>query len=101
MPPCMSVYPCTSVCPHTPVCSLYIMGFEGASVHPICHGDFQQEPVHWYLCQTFLSLSVYPFAPHFIMVIPVAPHHCGSLLYWTGCLWMYAQLHAVDLVLSL
>ena len=30
------------------------------------------------------------------MVIPVATHHCGLLLYWTGCLWMYAMLHAVD-----
>ena len=27
--------------------------------------------------------------------MPVAPHHCGFLLYWTGCLWMSAMLHAV------
>ena len=34
-------------------------------------------------------------ASHFLTVIPVAPHHCGLLLYWTGCLWMSAMLHAV------
>ena len=26
------------------------------------------------------------------MVIPVAPHHCGSLFYWTRCLRMYFVL---------
>ena len=29
------------------------------------------------------------------MAIPVTPHHCGWLPYWTGCLWMSAMLHAV------
>ena len=27
--------------------------------------------------------------------MPVATHHCGLLLYWIGCLWMSAILHAV------
>ena len=34
-------------------------------------------------------------ASKFKTVIPVASHHCGLLLYWTGCLWMSAMLHAV------
>ena len=53
--------------------------------------------VHWYICHTFLCLLVHPFAPQFIIVIPVDNHHDGSLLYWTGGWWMYAQIHAVDL----
>ena len=63
-----------------------------ASIHPICQGVFWG---HQYICQEFLSLLVHPFAPQFITVIPVAPHHCGLLRYWTGCLWMYATFHAV------
>ena len=51
---------------------------------------------HQNIFQAFLCLSVHPFALQFITQ-PVALHHCGSLLYWTGCLWMYAMLHAVDL----
>ena len=50
---------------------------------------------HQYICQAFLCLSVHPFAPQFITVIPVALHHYGLLLYWTGCLWMSAMLHAI------
>ena len=62
----------------------YVMGL-GASVH----------------LSAILCLSVHSFATQFITVMPVALHHCGLLLYWTGCLWMYAQLHAVDLFFSL
>ena len=46
-------------------------------------------------CQAFLCLSAHPFASQFIKVIPVGSHHGGLLLYWTGCLWMYAMLGAV------
>ena len=86
--PHVSIASCTSVCP--PI-HQYVS---------ICHGDFGAS-VHSYTCQTFLYLSVHPFASQFITVIPVALHNCGSLLCWTGCLWMYAQLHAVDLFFSL
>ena len=74
----------------------YIIGC-GESVHPICHGVFWG---HQYICQTFLCLSVNPFAPQLLKFIPVAPHHCQSLLQWTGCLWMCDMFHAVDLFFS-
>ena len=57
---------CSSVHPyvlHILLCSPYVMGSWG----------------HQYICQGFLSLLVYPFAAQFIMVIPVAPHHCWLL----------------------
>ena len=68
---------CTSVCPLSG--HLYI----GTSVRHFC--------VCQYICL--------PVSPHWSYQLP--PHHCWSLLCWTGCLWMYAQLHAVDLFFSL
>ena len=69
---------------------------------PICQGDLEghlHTPYgmgscreHQYICQTFLCLLVHPFTPQFITVIPIAPHHCGLLLNWTGCPWMYDWL---------
>ena len=70
----------------------------------ICHGDSggiyipNMSLVFWgdqYICQAFQCLSVYPFASQFIIFMPATAHHCGLLLYWTGCLWMSAMLHAV------
>ena len=93
--------PCTPVCPHTPctsvcspytICSPYVIGTCGASVHPICLGVFWGLSVH--LSGILVSVST-STASQFITVRPVAPHHCGLLLYWTGCLWMSAMLHAV------
>ena len=64
----------------------------GACVYPICLGVFWG---HQYIFQAFLCLLVHPVASQFITVIPVASHHYGLLLYWTGWLWMSAMLHAV------
>ena len=97
---CMPPYVCTSPYIHMPlhtphtcspytICSPYVMGTWRASKHPICLGGNQ------YICQASLCLSVCPFSSQFITVIPVAPHHCGLLLYWTGCLWMSAMLNTV------
>ena len=88
-----------AICPYTPyicmplythctsVCSLYtyvthVMGIWGHLYTPYIWGSFGG---HQDICWIFLCLSVHPFASQFITVIPVAPHHCGSLLYWTGC----------------
>ena len=82
-------YACPSILPYTicspcygdlgGICMPHILGSLGASVH---------------LVKTFLHLSVHQFAPQVVTVIPGGPHHCGLLLYWTGCLWMYAMLYA-------
>ena len=41
---------------------------------------------------TGISVSVSTsICSQFITVMPVAPHHCGLLLYWTGCLWLSAM----------
>ena len=89
MPPvCRHTY-CTSVCCPYSICSPYVMGTWGASIQPICLGVFGG---HQYICQAFLWLSVHPFASKFITVILAASHHCGLLLYWTGCQLMSALL---------
>ena len=87
---------------HIPPVHLYVPLYH---ILPICHGNFGViYTPHMslgllegdkYICQTFLCLPVHPFASQFITVIPAAPHHCGLLLYWTGCLWMSVILHAV------
>ena len=77
---CPCIPPYTSMFPYTSLCFPMSWGFWDASVH-----------------LSDISVSVSTSVCHqFIMVIPVAQHHCGSLLYWTGGLQMYAQLHAVD-----
>ena len=87
---CMSQYP--SVHLYIFLCSPYVMGTLRASVHPTCLWIFRG---HQYICQEFWCLSVHPFAHQLITVMPGAPHHCGLLLYWTGCLLMSAMLHSV------
>ena len=89
---CMSLY--TSIFSHTSICSSCVMGTLGTSVHDYVIGTLGG---YQYICLKFLCLSVHLFAPQFIMVIQVTHHLCGSLPYWTRGLWMYAQLHAVDL----
>ena len=105
MPHNMSVYPLYVCVPHTSICP------------PIHHGDIGG---HLYISQTLLCLLVHPFVYQFILVIPVAQHHCGSLavsfmagfstylfwvlfflLCWTRGLWMYAQATCCLLVLFL
>ena len=71
-----------------PICH----GDLGASVHPIWFGVFGG---HQYICQAFWCLSVHTFVSQLITFMPIFPHHCGLLLYWTGCLWMSAMLLAV------
>ena len=85
-----------SMSPHTSICFPYIMGTFWGEL---------------YICQTFLCLSLHPFAPQFITVIPATHYDCGSfsvpicseycffLHYLTGWLQMYVQAHAVDLFL--
>ena len=74
------------------ICSLNVMGTLGVeSVHPYVLGSFGPL-VHL----SGISVSVITsIVSQFITAIPVAPHHCGLLLYWTGCLWMSAMLHTV------
>ena len=84
--------------PFTPVCLpiLYVTK---------CHGDFGGHLYTPYVLGSLGEASVHlsgisksistPIASPFITVIAVAPHQCGLLLYWTGCLWMSAMLHAV------
>ena len=50
---------------------------------------------HQHICQTIWCLSVHSFVFLLITAMPVAPHYCGLLLYWTGCLWMSVMFHAV------
>ena len=92
--PCMAIHPCTFIYP--PYTSMFPICHEtmGACVHPICHGTLEG---HLYIGTSVrhFCVLVHPFAPQFIMVILVAHYHCGSLLYWTGCLSMYTQLHVV------
>ena len=74
------------------------------TMFPKCHGDFGGHLYTPYVLESWgasvhlsgISVSVNTsVAPQFITVIPVAPHHCGLLLYWPGCLWMSAMLCAV------
>ena len=96
---CIFVYPLyIHISPYIPVCSPYVTGTWGGISTTHMAWDFGG---HWYISHTFLGLSVHSFVPQVITVIPVAPHHCGSLLKWTGCLCMYVTLHAVDLLFSL
>ena len=74
-----SLYICMSPCIF-PKCH----GTLGASVHPICLRVFGRASVHLSCISVSISASI---VLQFIMVIPVAPHHCGLLLYWPGCLW--------------
>ena len=100
VPPYICMPPYIYMPLHTPV-HLYVPPIQyvphvsldiGGICTPLCFGVFRG---HQYICQAFLCLSVHPFASQLITVIPVAPHHCGLLLYWTGCLWIAAMLHAV------
>ena len=71
--------PCTSVCPpkiFVPHLYSHLSWVLGASVH------LSDIPVS-------VSTSIAS------QLITAAPHHCGLLLYWPRCLWMYSMLHAV------
>ena len=88
-----------SVCPPYP---LYICMFSLYHMFPLSWGlrDICTTLMSWGLLEDistsvrhlFVSTS---FTSQFITAIPVAPHYCGLLLYWTACLWMSAMLHAV------
>ena len=85
-------YPNTSVCspiPYVPHMSLVL----GGNLYTPCLGVFWGASVD--ICQAFLCLSLHPFASQFTTVILAVLQHYGLLLYWTGCLWMSARLHAV------
>ena len=91
--------PCMSVCCHTFTVHLYVplyhmfptfCGNLGAPVHPICLGVFRSDQStvrHFCACQYIHCLSVHN--SH------ISPSQSMLLLYWTGCLWMSAMLHAV------
>ena len=85
------LYICVPPKPYVPQ---YVMGTWGHLYTPYVLGSFGERGVSGHL-SGILCLMVHPFASHFITVIPVAPHHCRLLLYWTGSLWMSAMLHAV------
>ena len=84
---------CLPVCPYVPICLMDL----GASVHPICHGVFWGTSVHLLGISVSVSTSIY-------LSVHNNQTSCSPLLwaasYCSGCLWMYAMLHAVDLFFS-
>ena len=70
-------------------------------IFPKFHSDFGRHLYTKYLLESLgvsvhlsgISMSVStPIASQAITVIPVVPHHCELLFYWTGYLWMSAML---------
>ena len=84
-------YPCVFVCSPYPICSPYVMGTGGICT-PYMSWSLWGTSVH--LSGILVSVST-SIASTFITAMPVALHYCQLLLYWTGCLWMSAMLHAV------
>ena len=101
------IWPYTPICPYAP-CTLcppihqYVphtfWGLWRASKQSICHGGFGGHHTLVHLSQICVSVStpIYPSVHKSYQLLSISVSHFS-----TGCLWMYAQLHAIDFFFSL